>query len=232
MKITKLFAPQINAIIEGFNPENNTITLATYLKLKDIYNVFSYVKSGNDEEIRHTWIEVERGPVEAFGDYEEFKESGEVESLEEFEQIWKEYYPEETKWYIFKTLKFRDEKFFYLNGKLFGIIKDEDPPSNNNASVSGCFELFINWLQERILVEMSKLRQNPGAYNSYIHENLSWTKRFGRIRRKDYWDILGDNAIRPDKNLGFDKEITPKIIEKTCWYPLEGITPDEMNLIL
>ena len=27
-------------------------------------------------------------------------------------------------------------------------------------------------------------------------------------------------------NLGFDKEITPKIIEKTCWHPLEEITPE------
>jgi hypothetical protein len=202
MNKTVLFAPQIDAIIEGFNPENNPMTCGTLLKLKDIYNAFSYVKSGNDDEIRHTWIEVERGPVEAFGDYEEFKESGEVESPEEFEKLWKEYYHEEINWYIFKTSKFRDEKFFYLNGKLFGIIKEEDPPSNYNASVSGCFELFINWLQERILVEMSKLRQNPEAYNSYIQKNLSWTKRFGRIRRKDYWDILGDNAIRTDKNLG------------------------------
>ena len=202
MKNTVLFAPQIDTIIEGFNPENNPITLATYLKLKDIYIVFSYVKSGNDDEIRHTWIEVERGPVEAFGDYEEFKESGEVESPEEFGQLWKEYYPEEIKWYIFKTSKFWDEKYFYLNEKLFCIIQEKDPPSNFNASVSGCFELFINWLQGRILVEMTKLRQNPMAYNSYIQQNLSWTKRFGRIKRKDYWDIIGDNTIRTDRNLG------------------------------
>jgi len=145
---------------------------------------------------------VERGLVEAFGDYEEFKESGDVESPEEFEQLWKEYYPEETKWYIFKTSKFRDEKFFYLNEKLFCIIQEKDPPSNQNASVSVDYELFINWLQERILVEISKLRQNPKAYNSYIQQNLSWTKRFGRILRKDFWDISGDNAIRPDRNLG------------------------------
>ena len=202
MNKTVLFAPQIDAIIEGFNPGNNPITLATYLKLKDIYNVFSYVKSLNDEEIRHTWIEVERGPVEAFGDYEEFKESEEVESRKEFEQLRNEYYPEETKWYEFKTSKFREEKFLYLDEKLFCIIQEKDPPSNDDSSVSGCFELFINWLLERINVEMSKLRQNPKDYNSYIQQNLSWTKRFGRILRKDFWDIPGDNAIRPDWNLG------------------------------
>ena len=87
MKIITLYAPQIDAIIEKFNPENNLITPPTYLKLKEIYNEFCYVKPGNDDEIRHIWIEVNRGPVEAFGDYEEYSESGEVKSPEEFEQI-------------------------------------------------------------------------------------------------------------------------------------------------
>jgi hypothetical protein len=40
------------------------------------------------------------------------------------------------------------------------------------------------------------------AFNSYIQQNLSWTKRLGRIIRKDYWDILGDDADRLDRNLG------------------------------
>lgn len=161
MKTIKFFAPQIDAIIEKFNPDYFPITLATYLKLKDIYNVFCCVKPDKDNEIRHIWIEVERGPIEAFGAYEEFKESAEVETHEEFEQLWKEYYPEETKWYQFQTSKFREEKFFYFNGKLFGIARENDPPSKENVTVFDCFEMFINWLRERIMVEMSKLRQNP-----------------------------------------------------------------------
>jgi hypothetical protein len=51
---------------------------------------------------------VERGPVEAFGDYEEFRENGEVKSLQEFKKLWKEYYPEETYWYEFGTSKYQD----------------------------------------------------------------------------------------------------------------------------
>jgi len=93
MKKTVLFAPQIDTIIEGKNPENNPITKSAYLKLKDIYNVFSFIKPGDDDEIRQTWIEVDRGPIDAFGEYEEFKESDMVESPGEFEQLWKEYYP-------------------------------------------------------------------------------------------------------------------------------------------
>lgn len=47
------------------------------------------------------------------------------------------------------------------------------------------------------------------AYNSYIQQNLSWTKRLGKIIRKDYWDILGDDAVRLDRNLG--KECVNKL---------------------
>ena len=124
MNEMKLYAPQLDTIIEGFNPQNNPITSDMYLKLKDIYNVFSYVKPGDDDDIRHTWLEVERGPLEAFGNYGEYKEYDEVETPEEFEQLWKEYYPEEAKWYEFGTSKYRDEKYFFLKNKLFAIVKE------------------------------------------------------------------------------------------------------------
>lgn len=209
MKTLKLFAPQIDTVIENSKHENIILTPATYLKLKDIYNVFSCVRPGIEDESRHTWIEVERGPVEAFGDYEEFKESGEVKSPEEFEQLWKDYYPEETYWYKFETSKFRDEKFFYLNDVLFGVIKDKEPPSDSNLSIPGDFEIFIDRLRKRIISEVQKLKQNHLAYNDYIRNNLSHTKRFGKIRRKEFWDILGDNAFRLDSNLG--EEIIKKL---------------------
>jgi hypothetical protein len=202
MKRKVFFAPQIDAIIEGFKPEDNLITIATYLKLKDVYNVFSLIRSGNDDEMRYTWIEVERGPIDAFGDYKEFKESGLVKSPEEFEQQWKDYYPTGTKWYKFQTSQFRDEMLFYLNGKLFCTIQEKAPTTDFNSSVSDCFEQFVNWIQERILVEMSKLRQNPRGYNTYIQQNLSYAKRLGRIKRKDFWNIIGDAALMTDKNLG------------------------------
>ena len=178
------------------------LTPDMYLKMKDIYNVFSCIKSQGDDKIRQIWIEVERGPVEAFGDYEEYKEDGEVESPEEFEQIWKDNYPVETKWYEFATSEYKNEKFFLINDKLFCTIKDEEPQPGNESFYFEKFEQFVTWLRERIIKETDKLRQNPVDFNSYIRQNLSWTKRFGKIIRKEYWDILGDEAVRLDRNLG------------------------------
>jgi hypothetical protein len=200
----ELYAPQIDSIIERFSPKDDFITPDMYLKMKDIYSIFSCIKSQGDDEIRQIWIEVKRGPVEAFGDYEEYKADGEVESPEEFEQMWKDYYPEESKWYEFATSEYRNEKYFFINSRLFCSIKDEEPQPGNKSLYSEHFEQFVIWLRERINKETDKLRQNPIAFNSYIQQNLSWTKRFGKIIRKEYWDILGDDAVRLDRNLGED----------------------------
>ena len=202
MHSIELYAPQIDAIIERFNQKDDFITPDMYMKMKDIYNVFSCIKSRGDDKIRQIWIEVERGPVEAFGDYEEYKADGEVESPEEFEQLWKDYYPEETKWHEFATSEYKDEKYFFINSILFCSIKDEEPQPGNKSFYSEHFEQFVTWLRERINKETDKLRHNPMAFNSYIQQNLSWTKRFGKIIRKDYWDILRDDSVRLDRNLG------------------------------
>lgn len=212
METLKLSAPQIDAVIEDFKHRNIILPPASYLKLKDIYNIFSCVRPGPEDENRHIWIEVERGPSEAFGDYEEIRESGEVKSPEEFEELWKDYYPEETLWYKFETSKFRDEKFFYLNNILFGVINEKEKPPDNNLSFSQDFEIFIDWLRGRIISEVQKLKQNQPAYNEHIRNNLSHTKRFGKIKRKEFWDILRDDARRLDSNLG------EKIIEKLKAY--------------
>ena len=202
MKNTEFYAPKIDPIIEGSSPGNNQISHGTYFKLKDVYKIFSCIKAGADDESRHTWLEVDRGPVEAFGDYEEFREGGEVSTRKEFEQLWKDYYPDKTVWYKFQTSEYQGTLYFFLNGKLLFSIKEAEPPADNNNDPDGYFDGFVEWLKERLLNEISNLRKDPQGYNMYIQQNLSWTKRTGRIKRKDFWQILGDNTFRPDKALG------------------------------
>ena len=80
-----MYAPQIDTVKERINAEHNTVSHDDYVKLNEIYDAFSIVKPGNDDNNRHTWLEVERGPIEAFGDYRELKRSGDVESRAEFD---------------------------------------------------------------------------------------------------------------------------------------------------
>jgi len=206
---TELYAPQIDAIIERLSPANVSISLNNYQKLIETYKVIGNIKPGEMDEIRKIWVEVDLGPIEVFADYEELKEIGEVDSKEEFVQLWKSYYPDNTKWYQLMTLEYNDEIFFYLNNKHLFTIKKNEKPKKVSAFLNESFNLFVNWIHYRIPVEISNLRQDPILFNKYIQQNLSWTKRFGKIRRKDYWNIIGDDTMRADKNLG--KETIKKL---------------------
>jgi hypothetical protein len=201
---TQLFVPEIDALIESIKWETAPINADIYQKLKNAYTVFSCVKPVGDDELRETWLEAERGPMEAFGNFEEFKESGEVETQDDFEQLWKDYYSEETKWYKFQTAEFENNLYFYFGGKLLWTIdaiefQEEDDKKGWNLEY---FERFACWLLEKITDETTKLRKDVNAYNLYIRKNLPWSKRLGKIRRKDFWEIIGTETIRPDIKLG------------------------------
>ena len=216
MNATELFVPEINAIIERAHFESSLVSNDSYLKLKEIYKIFSCIKPGADDENRHTWVEISRGPISAFGDYDEHKESGEVETPEEFEQLWKDYYPEKTTWYRFDTAKFQSELFFHLDGKLIVSIREDEPPGKAPVFEPDYFDRFADWLLRKVVSETDKLKNDEAAYNRYIQQNLSWSKRFGRIKRKDYWEIQGDEAIRPNKDLDDDSlEKLKIVVEKT-----------------
>lgn len=216
MDATELFVPEINAMIEHAHFESSHVSNDSYLKLKEVYKIFSCIKPGENDENRHTWFEISRGPISAFGDYDEYKESGEVETPEEFEQLWKDYYPEETTWYRFDIAKYQNELFFHLDGKLICSIREDEPPGKAPVFDPDYFDRFADWLLRKVVSETDKLKKDEAAYNNYIQQNLSWSKRFGRIKRKDYWEIQGDETIRPDKNLSDESiEKLEIVVEKT-----------------
>ncbi len=205
MKI-QLFAPDIDNITDSIKWDSAPLNLSIYKKLKNTYIIFSCVKPVSDDEMRKTWIEVERGPIEVFGNFEEFNESGEVESREDFIKYWKECYPEETKWYGFHTAKYENNLYFYFGGKLFWSVNEtefQEDAAKTSWSLA-YFEQFADWLLEKISEETNKLKLDTIAYNSYIQQNLPWFKRLGKIRRKEFWEVMGTDTIRPDIKLGDD----------------------------
>jgi hypothetical protein len=203
-KNISFFAPEIDAVVKDLNSNSDLINQNIFEILAGIYNTFSCVKPIGDDDIRQIWIEVERGSIENFGDFEEYVESGEVNSLDEFLELWKAYYPEKTKWYKFQTAKFRDDLYFYFGDKQIFTINNQLQTVSRSKYCQNLasFELFVQWLSERIIEEISKLKIDPTAYNQYIQKNLPWTKRVGRIKRIDFWNILGTETLRPDIGLG------------------------------
>jgi hypothetical protein len=94
-----------------------------------------------------------------------------------------------------------------LNGTalLLHNTRKTEPPVQDSNYVEKEIYRFLDWLKSRIKKEIKKLKQDIDGYNNYLEKNLSYNKRFGRIKRKDFWDILGDDAIRLDERLGSER---------------------------
>lgn len=62
---TKLFAPEIDKLTENLNMDGIPPTFEMYMNLKQLYQGFSVVKPGENDDFRSIWFEVEREPISA-----------------------------------------------------------------------------------------------------------------------------------------------------------------------
>lgn len=201
----EMFAPQIDNISDSLQLNPDLIDLEIYNKLKAINKVISCIKPKEDNDTRELWLEVSRGTIKDFGEFEEYKEEEIVETYEQFEKLWIDYYPNEKKWYRFTTAKYQEELFFYFDSKLVISIKEIEKPEKDKKYGDNDIYRFLSWLFYRTKKETEKLKQNVETYNKYLEKSLSYHKRFGRIKRKDFWNILGDKVIRLDERLGAER---------------------------
>lgn len=58
---TILFAPDINSFVKNLRLDGDFENPVICKNLKEIYSAFSCVSSGENDENRHNWLEVERG---------------------------------------------------------------------------------------------------------------------------------------------------------------------------
>jgi len=92
------------------------------------------------------WVRSERGPISAFGDYQEFLDAGEVASLAEFESLWHEYYPSPTKWHEATVVCFQRRVFVGVDPDCRFEV-DLEAQSVEGADVRNEeVEAFVVWL--------------------------------------------------------------------------------------
>jgi hypothetical protein len=123
-----LFAPQIDVIVKNLHHEKDLVNHNICLKIKNIYSIFSCIKPCDTDDIRQIWLQTERGGIKNFGSFKKFRKSGEVESAEEFEELWKTYYPR----YCHSLFPKEDRIIDFMNlgydrEIIPGIIKKSDP---------------------------------------------------------------------------------------------------------
>jgi len=208
--IKKIYAPQVDRFVDwlgyvnrgGFN-DNCTFTKSSYELIDKFFKLLKKISPIAENGCRELWFCIDRGSIEDFGDYEEMYELGEVENYEEFEQQWKDYYPDEKRWYYIEAVC--DEEVGYkavtVNHKFVIVI--------NPRTEKGCehdIDSFANWLCEE--TEKCIQQMEDGTYMEFVRANLPPEYKTGTIVQNHLWNIY------PDSKKEFFDGLSEKDIEE------------------
>ena len=98
-----MFAPEIQSYIHWLgNMEHHGVGSQflfdekSHVHLDDLFKTLQSLDPVNDNGVYELWLRANRGRLEDFGDFEEYRDAGEVESFAEFEQFWVSEFPAET----------------------------------------------------------------------------------------------------------------------------------------
>ncbi|MCF8347115.1 MAG: hypothetical protein K9G38_07875 [Bacteroidales bacterium] len=171
--------------------------------LPEMFETIRPVRPAGEDAVRQIWIRAQRGTIEDYGDFEEFREEGIVETRDEFEQHWRFEYPDPFKWYHIATSQYKDQRFVFFDHKL-ALQYTPNPEQRHNHGADRKLVTFLSWLCEEIKKEITVIRKDPEAYQRFLGINLPYEKRTGKILRSTFWKIAGDDIIRLDKELAPD----------------------------
>ena len=180
-------APKLDFLLDVldhriYNPESYELLVKE--KINQLYDLLDKIKPLSDDEYKVLYFSVEKGNIEEYGNYEELKLDGEVDSYEEFETRFNEDYPDEIYWYKMSSTRYENYRMISINSKTV-IYADMDSENTNfeNYQLQELLDFLITKVEDCIKI------LKDGTYNDYIEKNYSYKNRFGVIKRKDYWRI-------------------------------------------
>ena len=137
------------------------------------------------KDVWDLWFQAPRGPIEKFGDYQEWLGAGEVSNNEEFQEIWLSYFPDEEYWYPFTAIERKEDQYrgIFLNHTM--MIEQRGDPS---TGVPLDIHKFAEWLLQSVDTCIDALKN--GNYNHFIETHLPIQHRTGTILRKDWWSVF------------------------------------------
>lgn len=172
--------------------------------LTSLFNMMCRLEKQGDDDYRSIWLTAERGSIEDFGDFNEYLEEGDVNSRDEFEELWYAYYPDEVKWYNFAVSKYADVFYFYIDSKLTFQFTQQAIETGVNHDFHN--EL-VAWLLNEVTDVLVLIQEDVRKYNEYVSTHLPHKKRTGRILRKDFWTIF------PEEMEEFQSVVSPEVID-------------------
>ena len=197
MKSKTIFAPQIDRWRPSSSHQGHSELDARSKKmLGDLFKELSRLKTCGSagDEVYSLWMCADRGPMEAFGDWEESVASGDVKDRAEYEAMWKEYYPNEKVWYEMAACR-NEEGYMavYLKHRQWIEIR----PDEKRGEWLDMSEL-IQWMIDGVGGCVAKLEK--GTYNEEVNRKLPVEMRTGTITRQDMWRIFPEEKADFFKN--------------------------------
>lgn len=201
----KICAPILDNLLNRAKGQPIVVNPHTKKVLMQIVEEMKVLEICGDDECRMLWFHVERGDIEAFGDYDELLEEGEISNRKEFEEWWLGEYPEPVSWYRLTVRHYDNNYYFYINQDLLFHI-----PDKSSKNYEADHSQLLEWLIDEINKCIEWLRKDEAGYNDFLSKNLSYSKRIGRIKREDYWKIF------PEDKEWMLKELTEDDINILC----------------
>lgn len=154
--------------------------------IDEILQMLQKITPISDNGCRELWFCLERGPIEAYGNYEEMFEDGAVDNYDDFRESWQEEYPDEYKWYYFVG-------FLADNGyKSISINHRRVIEINPYHEKGHSYEIttFATALRECVAKCIRQI--TDGTYMDFIRPRIPDTYKTGTILQKHLWELYPD----------------------------------------
>ena len=192
----KCVAPDFDRLLYSFDRGYMNSSVPSKALKEAMESVFAVLSDlaplKKNKEAKAIWLMVPRGTIDDYDSYEDLLEWGEIENRDEYEERWKEDYPDPVSWYELVVAEgFRDENLFYraisLGNKM--IINADMSTGEADDSCSYREEAIITLC--RLIVEAAKesmRKLKEGTYNEEVANSLPYSFRTGVIERSLLWE--------------------------------------------
>lgn len=263
-EVSELNAPTIDNFVNFSNnsfqnPEQPSAALMA--AMDPLFKVLApLAPCKENDEAKVLWLIVPRGSIEDWQSFEETKEYAEITTYEEYEQLWKEYYPDENKWYRLTIGESKSESRFAFRNVAI----------DNNILINADLNNGVReekWWKDDQMIELMPLLAaaaersmdmvKAGTYNDYVAVHLPYWQRTGVIKRVDEWKaypeaknyvwgnmneetyekFLSFLPTNDEQKIGRMKTLTANDFfvacctgYKACGYDLDGLSPVQAYL--
>ena len=197
-KAVRLTAPKVQNYIDSLNSyglEPHACTPETLAMLPELFAEVMKISPYYANGVRLLHFCVDRGPIEDFGNYEDMLAEEIVTNREDFERLWKEYFPDEKCWFTVGFFENDGYRAIRMNHKLIVSHRDDSQPSHLGIDARE----LIAWLTGEVKNCQRELRN--GTYNDRVARELPPGHRLGTITRKAVWELWPEEKADFFKNI-------------------------------